>query len=51
VGLRVGKHPHRIRGRGNGIGGLWGNSGRGIKFQMEINKITNKIFNFLKFTF
>jgi hypothetical protein len=40
----VGKYPHRSRGRGNGMGvsGAEGNGGKGITFEMEINKISNK---------
>jgi hypothetical protein len=36
VGRWVEEHPHRSRGRGDGIGGLqeWENLGKGITFEM-----------------
>jgi len=37
------EHPHRIRCRGKWNGGVpEGKPGKGITFEMEINKISNK---------
>jgi hypothetical protein len=38
----VGEHPHRGRGGGKRKGFVEGKLGRGITFEMPINKITNK---------
>jgi hypothetical protein len=43
VGGWVGEHPHRSRGRGGeGGGDAEGKPRKGITFEMQINKITNK---------
>jgi hypothetical protein len=38
----VGKHPHRSRGAVKGRGLVKGKLKKGITFEMQINKITNK---------
>jgi hypothetical protein len=42
----VGEHPHRSRGGGWESGFLEGKPGKGITFEMQMKKISNK--NFLK---
>ena len=46
VGRWVLKHPHRRRGRGDGLGGshasVGGKQGKGVTFEMQIKKICNK---------
>jgi hypothetical protein len=44
VGGWVEEHPHRSRGREDVIGYFWegGKLGKGVKFEMQIKKISNK---------
>jgi hypothetical protein len=45
MGGWVEEHPHRSRGREDGIGGFWEGRklGKGITFEMQIKTIFNKI--------
>jgi hypothetical protein len=45
VGGWVGEHLQRSRGRRDGMGLSRGETGKGITFEMQINKISNKKVN------